>query len=58
MYYLQFIILNQFLIIFIKIYIDYWDNSNVTDINRMFYNINNFNKDYIINWDNSNVTNM
>ena len=58
MYYLQFIILNQFLIIFIKIYIDYWDNSNVTDINRMFYNINNFNKDYIINWDTSKVTNM
>ena len=34
-----------------------WDTSNVTSMNRMFYNNSNFNQD-IGNWDTSNVTSM
>ena len=37
--------------------IEYWDVSNITDMNIMFRDCYNFNQD-ISNWDVSNVTNM
>ena len=38
-------------------HISLWDTSNITNMNQMFLNANNFNE-YIGNWDTSNVTNM
>ena len=35
-----------------------WDTSNVTDMNRMFWGANEFNKDYISRWDTSKVIDM
>ena len=38
-------------------HISRWNTSNVTDMNRMFFNTENFNED-IGGWDTSKVTNM